>query len=77
MRQIPYSLETVVFGILGSGRLCWLEPLLSEMTCGWQDLGRELQPLKIRWRKVLLLAALVFLAMGEWAPSASTIAVAP
>jgi hypothetical protein len=47
------------------------------MTFGWQELKREMQPLKIRWGWALLLAIALVLAMGELGPAVSAIVPLP
>ena len=70
MKTIPYPLRNFVSGIVRPGRL-------RRMTYGWQDLKHEMQPFKIRWGWVLLLAIVLVLAMGEFGPAVSAIATLP
>jgi hypothetical protein len=77
MKTIPYPLQNIVFGIVKLGRLRLVGPWLPRMAFSWQDLKREMRPLKIRWGWVLLLAIAIVLAMGEFGPAASAIAALP
>lgn len=77
IKSISYPLKNVVLGVVKLGRLGWLRPWLPGMTFGWQDLKREMRPLKIRWGWVLLLAIVLVLVMGECGPAASAIAALP
>lgn len=67
MKAISYPLRNFVSGIVRPGRM-------PKMTFGWQELKREMQPLRIRWGWVLLLAIVLVLAMGECGPAVSAIA---
>jgi hypothetical protein len=70
METIAHPLRSFVSGIFPPGRL-------RKVTFGWQELKREMQPLKIRWGWVLLLAIAVVLAMGEFGPAVSAIVPLP
>ena len=77
MKTIPYPFQNIVFGIVKLGRLRLVGPWLPRMAFRWQDLKREMRPIKIRWGWVLLLAIAIVLAMGEFGPAASAIAALP
>ena len=77
IKSISYPLKNVVLGVVKLGRLRWPRPWLPGMNFGWQDLKREMRPLKIRWGWVLLLAVVIVLVMGECAPAVSAIATLP
>jgi hypothetical protein len=77
METIAYPLRNFVSGIFRPGRLHGVGPWLPRMTFRWQELKREMQPLKIRWGWALLLAIALVLAMGEFGPAVSAIVPLP
>jgi hypothetical protein len=77
IRTIPYPLRNIIYGIAKPRRLRWVGSLLPRMTFAWQDLKREMRPLRIRWGWALLLAIVLVLAMGECGPAASAVAALP
>jgi hypothetical protein len=77
IQWVSYPLKKVILGTVRPGRLRWFTPWLPWMNFDWQELKREMQPLKIRWGWALLLAIVLILAMGEWGPAASAIAMLP
>jgi hypothetical protein len=73
-KMIPYSQKNHTLGIVRPGSLRWVGPWLPKIAFGWQELKREMQPLKIRWGWALLLAMVLVLLMGECGPVASAVA---
>jgi len=76
LQLVSYPLRTVL-AVVKPGRLPWLGLWLPKMASAWPDLGDDLRPLRIHWGRVLLLAILLFVAMGEVGPVASVIATLP
>jgi hypothetical protein len=73
METISYPLRNFISGIVRPGRSRRVGSWLPKMTFGWQELKREMQPLRIRWGWALLLAIALVLAMGELGPAVSAI----
>jgi hypothetical protein len=77
IQMVTYPLKNVILNMVRLGWLDWLGPWPPRMNFRWQDLWREMRPLKIRWGRVLLLAIALVLIMGELGPAASAIAALP
>jgi hypothetical protein len=77
IEPISYPLKNLVLGVVKQERLRWLGSWLPRMTLVWQDLKREMRPLRIRWGRVLLLAIVLVLALGECGPAAFAITLLP
>lgn len=77
MEAVSYQLKNVILGAVGSGWLQQVGPWPSRLPFVRQDLEHEMQPLRIRWGLVLLLAIVLVLVMGEFGPVASAIAAQP
>jgi hypothetical protein len=73
---VSYPFRSVLAWV-NPGRLRWLGAWLPSMTSTRPDLEGGMRPLKLRWGRALLLAIVLFIAMGEFGPSASTIAPVP
>lgn len=71
MQLVSYPLKSFVLGVVKPDRLRMVGPWLLKKAFEWQDLMREMRPLKIRWAWVLLLALVLVLALGEFGPAVS------
>lgn len=68
-------IRMILCEILGTG-LMWLHwpwKRMPRMTAGEWNLEGDIQPLKIRWGRVLLVALGLLLLAGELGPAASTL----
>ncbi len=77
MRIVSYPFRNVVFGVVRPGLQHWIGTAIPRMTDGWQELRREMGPLKIRWAVVLVLALAFVILLGELGPAASAIFASP